>query len=109
MLPLVFQTPVEIAREVAGRVRSMRISREWTQKELASRSGVALGTLRRFEQTGKVSFEDLLLVAVALSATEEFGRLFPQPTARTLAELERQSSPPRQRAKRRISTSHDFR
>lgn len=100
MLPIILQTPKEIAEAIANRARALRLSRNWTQKELASRSGVALSTLRRFEQTGKTSLDDLLLVAVALGATEQFGHLFPQPPARTLTELEQRDSAPRQRASR---------
>lgn len=47
-----------------------------TQIELAERSGVSLGSLKRFEQTGKISFESLLRLAHILGRLEEFEVLF---------------------------------
>ena len=44
------------------------------REELAQRSGIAVDTLKRFEQTGQVSLERLLKVAVVLDAVHEFSR-----------------------------------
>jgi transcriptional regulator with XRE-family HTH domain len=48
MLPLDLLTPGEIARLVAGRARTLRLQRGWTQQEIAARSGLTLPTYRRF-------------------------------------------------------------
>src|SRR5688500_12874157 len=87
MLPLELQTPGEIARLLAGRVRALRLARGWTQQELAERSGVTLPSYRRFERTGKIALERLLRIAVALDARTGFDQLFALPAAQSLAEL----------------------
>ncbi len=88
MLLIKFATPSEIADDIADRVRSRRLDRNWTQDMLAERSGVSLSTLRRFEQKGQISLERLLKLAVALDALDEFRELFRAPRVRTLDELE---------------------
>jgi transcriptional regulator with XRE-family HTH domain len=89
MLLLSFQSPREIARTLAGRVKVLRLDHGWTQEEFAARAGVALATYRQFERTGHISLERLLKLALILNATEGFEQLFARPSARSLAELER--------------------
>jgi transcriptional regulator with XRE-family HTH domain len=43
---------------------------------LAERSGVSLGSLKRFEQNGQISFENLLKLAQILGQLEAFEHLF---------------------------------
>lgn len=47
-------------------LRARRLEQGLTQAGLADRSGVALATLRRFEQTGAVSLESFLKLLMAL-------------------------------------------
>ena len=93
MIPIALQTPAEIVAGIAERARALRVSREWTQQELADRSGVALETLRRFERTGKIALERLVGIAVVLDAVSPLGELFTAPPAATLADLERAERP----------------
>ena len=88
MLPLVLTSPGALLRQIARRAVTRRLALGWTRDELARRSGVAPDTLKRFEQTGHVSLERLLKIAVALDAVAEFGGLFPPPEAASLAELD---------------------
>jgi len=44
----------------------------YTQTELAERSGVSLGSLKRFETTGQISLESFLKLAFVLECLEEF-------------------------------------
>jgi transcriptional regulator with XRE-family HTH domain len=87
MLPFELQTPSDIARSLAGRVRTLRLQRGWTQQEIAERSGLTLATYRRFERTGRISLERLLRIAVVLDAQGRFAQLFAIPPAQSLAEL----------------------
>jgi len=82
-------TPREIGSQVAERIKSLRIQKNWTQATMSERSGVSLGSYRRFEQTGEIAFSSLLLVAATLGRLEDFSRLFEPPEAQSLAELER--------------------
>ena len=54
----------------------MRKRKKITQKELAARSGVSLGSLKRFEQSGEISLQSLTKIAIALDVEEELENLF---------------------------------
>jgi transcriptional regulator with XRE-family HTH domain len=47
-----------------------------SQAECADRSGVSLGSLKRFERTRKISLESLLMLAHLLDRSQEFLQLF---------------------------------
>lgn len=88
MLPLSIQTPVEIARVLARRVRERRLERMWTQQETADRAGITLSTYRLFERTGKISLERFLRLVIVLDAASDLDELFAAPQARSLDQLE---------------------
>jgi transcriptional regulator with XRE-family HTH domain len=79
--------PNAIAREIARNMRQRRLDLDFTQEALAKRSGVSLGTLKRFESQCEISLKHLLMVAVALGATDEFHRLFTQKQYQSIDEL----------------------
>ena len=62
---------------VARSARARRVARGLTQRALAERAGVSLGSLRRFEQTGAISLTALVEIAQVLDALEGFDGLFP--------------------------------
>ena len=68
--------PSDIMHEVALKHRSLRKSKKLSQSELAERSGVSLGSIKRFEQTGQISFGSLLKLAHILSRLNDFDSLF---------------------------------
>jgi len=98
MLPLELQSPREVARALARRVKVLRLERGWTQQETAERAGLTVATYRRFERTGRISLERLLKLAVILDARGGFEHLFVAAPARSLAELEQRSQ---QRSRKR--------
>ena len=100
MLSLDLLTSAETAEQLAKRARELRLFHEWTREELASRAGITVASLKRFETTGKISLNRLLSVAMALNALQDFAELFPKPAARTLADIEQQDVT-RQRGRRR--------
>lgn len=57
--------------KLAEYVRSRRLEMELTQEGLASRSGVNLRTLRKFEQKALISLESFLKLAMALGILED--------------------------------------
>ncbi|MHA8051491.1 helix-turn-helix domain-containing protein [Aquirufa sp. ROCK-SH2] len=65
----------DVLLETAGKVKSLRKQAHYTQKEFAERSGVSLGSLKRFENTGQISFESLLRLVNVLHRLEDFDRL----------------------------------
>lgn len=81
-------TPEQVGKTLAARVKELRLARGWKQATLAQRSGVTLASLRRFEESGRVSLENLLDLAFALNRLDDFDALFQAPRASSLAELE---------------------
>jgi transcriptional regulator with XRE-family HTH domain len=68
--------PKEILKEVAGRARAVRLEFGYTQESLATHSGVSFGSIKRFENTGQISLESLLKIALILGSLEDFDSLF---------------------------------
>lgn len=68
--------PSDILQETALRHRRLRKYHKLSQERLAEKSGVSLGSIKRFERTGKVSFESLLKLAHVLGRLSEFEDLF---------------------------------
>lgn len=54
----------------------LRKRKKITQKQLAARSGVSLGSLKRFEQSGEISLQSLTKIAIALDVENELEDLF---------------------------------
>lgn len=77
--------PEEIAKDIALSERKKRKKRKLSQAELSGRAGVSLGSLRRFEQTGEISFVSLLKIAAVLDETDKFAELF---TSREYASIQ---------------------
>jgi transcriptional regulator with XRE-family HTH domain len=101
MLPLELQTSAEVCEDIARRVRTLRVERGWTQRELASRADMSLETLRRFERTGRISLDRLVRIATVLDALRPFAALFALPPIRTLDDLERLERRPRRPPRRK--------
>ena len=76
MLSINIKTPQEIMRDIASRAKMQRLALGLTQEGLAERSGVSFGSIKRFENTGKIALESLLKVAVALGVQDDFDSLF---------------------------------
>jgi transcriptional regulator with XRE-family HTH domain len=70
-------SPVEVIRGLSERMKRRRIQHGLTQRELAARSNVSYGSLRLFEESGKISLESLVKIAFVLEAEAEFDHLFP--------------------------------
>ncbi len=70
------KTPEEIERLVASRVRAIRKRRKISQKRLAEKSGVSLGSVKRFEQSGEISLFSLTKLAIALEIEQDLEGLF---------------------------------
>jgi transcriptional regulator with XRE-family HTH domain len=87
-IPSQFAVPKEIQCVLAKRMRSARLRLGWKQETLASRSGVSLPTVRRYESTGQTSMNNFLKLCFALGLLEEVNLLFQTPEVNSIAELE---------------------
>ena len=61
---------------VAKRLRSIRRKQKISQEQLWLISGISLGSIKRFERTGDISFKSLIKIASALGRIEDFKNLF---------------------------------
>ncbi len=94
------ETPEGVAVALAERCRDLRLARKWKQSTLAERAGVSLASLRRFEQTGRVSLKSLLRLSFALRRLGDFDDLLLPPPADSIEALEDQTS--KRRVKRGV-------
>jgi len=85
-------TPEEVERQLAARLRTLRLRRNWKQCTLAERSGVSLPTVRRYERTGRATLKNVLRLCHALGRLDEFAELLLPPQASSMAELETRSA-----------------
>jgi transcriptional regulator with XRE-family HTH domain len=93
---------LEALAALGQRARQLRLLRNLQQRDLASRAGIGIGTVARFERTGRASVENVLRIATALGADEGFARLFELPKYSSLDEaLARPRKVERQRVRRR--------
>lgn len=68
--------PSDILKITAQNVAVLRKEQKLTQQDLADKSGVSYGSIKRFERFGQISFESLLKIAEALDRLDEFENLF---------------------------------
>lgn len=70
------KSPQVIQKELGERFKKIRKSKHITQQELSKRSLVSYGSIKLFEQTGKISLTALLFLCDALDILNEFEKLF---------------------------------
>lgn len=76
MINLYQKTWSEINIGIAKRIMLLRKRKKITQKELAIKSGVSLGSIKRFEQCGEISLQSLTKIAISLDIENELEDLF---------------------------------
>lgn len=68
--------PHEVSEDLSDKVRRLRRVRKISQQQLALKSGVSMGSIKRFESTGQISLESLLKIALVLGRLHDFESLF---------------------------------
>jgi transcriptional regulator with XRE-family HTH domain len=97
-------TPKKAQKALASNTRKRRLHMALTQEALAQRSGVALSTLRKFEQQGMISLESFIKLQWVLGGLEELIQAtdLPEPEYTSIDEvLKDNSQPTRQRGKKK--------
>lgn len=75
-MDFVWETPSEMALNLAKRVKKIRKRKKITQVQLAGRCNVSYGALKKFEQTGEISLVSLIKIAMELNVSDEIKDLF---------------------------------
>lgn len=83
------KTPEETSKILSIRLKELRLLKKWKRSTLAKRSGVTESSLKRFEQTGKVSMEKFLKLIFALGRLDEIDALLIPPIAQSLKDLKK--------------------
>jgi transcriptional regulator with XRE-family HTH domain len=81
------ETPESVKKALAERFRSRRRELKLSQKELALRSDVSYGSLRRFEKSGDVSLASLLKLSYKTGYLNDFSFLFSNPAIKDLKDF----------------------
>ena len=119
MIPALY-TPKDLQDHLADRLKQARLTQNLTQQALAERSGVSLGSLRRFEQRGLISLTGFVKLSFALNLSDPLWRdgdpsAEPQSMQALMAiakavnagQTAKEASPPkRQRARAKKKTTH---
>lgn len=80
-------TPQEIKDEIVKNVKQRRKEAKLTQEQLSKKSGVSLGSIKRFERTGEIALTSLIKIAVALGCQEDFLQLFVKKQYQSIQEI----------------------
>lgn len=78
---------IAINKEISARMRARRKEAKLSQMELSAKSGVSLGTLKRFENNGEISLTSLVKIAFALGYENDFSHLFERKNYQSLDEV----------------------
>jgi len=71
-----WETAEEMDKKLANRISQVRKRRKISQTELADKSGVSLGSIKRFETSGQISLISLTKIAIALGCSNEITEMF---------------------------------
>ena len=80
-------TPKDIQKKIAENVRARRKEMKLTQEEFAKKTGVSLGSIKRFENTGEISLFSLTKIAIILDCDDELMQLFSKKHYNSIEEI----------------------
>ena len=72
------KTPNDIAKELVGKIKQHRKKLEISQTQLAAKSGVSLGSIKRFESKYEISLNSFIKILIALNLEQDLENLFTQ-------------------------------
>jgi len=81
------KTPNEIAKSLADKIKEHRKKLKISQEVLAQKSGVSLGSIKRFETKNEISLQSFIKIAIALDLDNNFENLFAQKTYTSIDEV----------------------
>ena len=86
-MKFVWETPEEIDKALAQRLSRIRKRRNLSQQALSEKSNVSYGSIKRFETTGQITLDALVLLASSLGVAQQLPGLFTQAQPVSLDEL----------------------
>ena len=70
------KTPNEIAKSLAEKIKTHRKRLKISQEVLAQKSGVSLGSIKRFETKYEIALQSFIKITIALDLDNDFEQLF---------------------------------
>ena len=81
------KTPNEIAKELVEKIKQHRKKLKISQAQLAAKSGVSLGSIKRFESKYEISLNSFIKILIALNLEHDLENLFLQKSYNSIDEV----------------------
>ena len=81
------KTPNDIAKELVERIKQHRKKLKISQAQLAIKSGVSLGSIKRFESKYEISLNSFIKILIALNLEQDLENLFTQKSYNSIEEI----------------------
>ena len=81
------KTPNEIAKSLVDKIKERRKKLKISQEGLAQKSGVSLGSIKRFETKYEISLQSFIKIAIALDLDSDLDNLFITKTYTSIDEV----------------------
>ena len=81
------KTPNDIARELVEKIKQHRKKLKISQTQLAAKSGVSLGSIKRFEAKHEISLNSFIKILIALNLERDLENLFTQKSYNSIDEV----------------------
>ena len=81
------KTPNDIARELVEKIKQHRKKLKISQAQLATKSGVSLGSIKRFESRYEISLNSFIKILIALNLEQDLENLFTQKSYNSIDEV----------------------
>lgn len=83
----IWETAEEMNEKLAQRIKGIRKRKSISQEQLSQLSGVSYGSIKRFENSGKISLLSLTKLAIALNCADEIRELFTNVSYQSIEEV----------------------
>ena len=81
------KTPNDIAKELVEKIKQHRKKLKISQTQLAAKSGVSLGSIKRFESKYEISLNSFIKILIALNLERVLENLFTQRSYNSIDEV----------------------
>ena len=78
---------LSVQEDIVCNVKKRRKGFDLSQQELAKRSGVSYGSIKRFETKGDISLGSLIKIAFVLNCENDFNQLFSRKNYHSIDEI----------------------
>lgn len=81
------KTPNDIAKVLVEKIKQHRKKIKISQAQLAVKSGVSLGSIKRFESKFEISLNSFIKILIALNLEQDLENLFTQKSYNSIDEV----------------------